>query len=85
MQVSKYTTADALIQELHDEGHDVIYERITEYPVLRGVGQIPRQNIYSLRKDTSSGSSLNLWGDGAGVKAMTASEMNRVSKTTLSR
>jgi hypothetical protein len=37
MQVSKYITADALIQELHDEGHDVIYERITEYPVLKGV------------------------------------------------
>lgn len=36
MQVSKYITADALIQELHDEGHDVIYERITEYPVLKG-------------------------------------------------
>ena len=34
MQVSKYRTADALIQELHDEGHDVIYERTTEYPVL---------------------------------------------------
>lgn len=41
MQVSKYTTADALIQELHDEGHDVIYERITEYPVLRGSARSP--------------------------------------------
>lgn len=41
MQVLKYRTADALIQELHEEGHDVIYERTTEYPVLKGVAQIP--------------------------------------------
>lgn len=40
MQVSKYRTVDALIQELHGEGHAVIYERTTEYPVLKGVAQI---------------------------------------------
>jgi hypothetical protein len=47
---------------------DVIYERITEYPVLKGSPRSHRQNIYSLRKDIV-GSSLNLWEDGAGVKA----------------
>ncbi|KFC76691.1 hypothetical protein GBAG_4326 [Buttiauxella agrestis ATCC 33320] len=40
MHIPRYRTIDALIQELHNEGHSVIYERITEYPVLAGVGQI---------------------------------------------
>jgi hypothetical protein len=85
MQVSKYRTADALIQELHDEGHDVIYERTTEYPVLKGVAQIPPAKHLLTQEGYVVGSSLNLWEDGADVKAMTASVMNRVLKTTLSR
>ncbi|KHT26726.1 hypothetical protein RC98_13565 [Pectobacterium carotovorum subsp. carotovorum] len=36
-----YTTLDALKQELHRQGHSVIYERTTEYPVVKGVGQFP--------------------------------------------
>lgn len=40
MFVPKYTTMDNLLRELHIEGHPVIYERITEYPRVAGVGQI---------------------------------------------
>nr|WP_315079851.1 hypothetical protein [uncultured Kosakonia sp.] len=41
MSVQKYETTGEFIQELHNEGHPVIYERITEYPVVKGIAQIP--------------------------------------------
>ncbi|EKI7885384.1 hypothetical protein PFR28_004273 [Salmonella enterica] len=41
MPVPVFRTTDEMIRELQNEGHSVIYERTREYPVVKGVGQIP--------------------------------------------
>lgn len=41
MPVPVFRTTDEMIRELQNEGHSVIYERTSEYPVVKGVGQIP--------------------------------------------
>lgn len=85
MPVPVFRTTDEMIRELQNEGHSVIYERTVEYPVVKGVGQIPPAKHLLAPNGHVLAIHVEPRTSGAGEKVMTASVMSRGLKTTLSR